>query len=245
MMNTTFFKTTTLAVTCAALMACGGGGDTPDPVSPSPSPSPSNVTAQGLWQSSEGAATTISTLVTDNGQVWSVLSNAGITRLVKTNLAASSTGFTSAGKAFVLGTTTVDAVTLNAAAVAKSSLKGNISSTTQTEPFSLAYQTRYETRATLIDFAGVTWSATLGSGTVNWSISSSGVITGTRTTGCTYVGQISLRAETKAVADVVVTESCPAVTQLTGVAVKTTDNTGITIMLTTTENTQAVLLGLR
>lgn len=250
-MNTTFLKTTTLAVTCTALMACGGGGgsssgsgDTPAPVSP-PSPSFSNVTAQGLWQSAEGAATTISTVVTDNGQVWSVLTNAGITRLIKATLAASGTGFTGAGKVFVLGTTTVDAVTLNAAAVVKSSLNGNISSTTQTEPFSLAYQTRYETPAALIDFAGSTWSATLGPGTVNWSISSSGVITGTRTTGCTYSGQVSLRAETKAVADVVVTESCPAVTQLSGVAVKTTDNTGITMMLTTTGDTQAVLLSLR
>ena len=254
MMNpTTFYKTSAVAVACTLLLACGGGGGgspapVVDPVPPgggsSTSTPLSNISAQGIWQSGAGAATVTSTVVTDNGQVWSVLTNAGTTRLVKASLAASGTGFTGSGKAFVLGATTAESVTLTATAVAKSSLSGSISSTTQTEPYSLAYQSRYDTPVTLANFAG-TWSATLGPGTVNWTISSAGVISGTRTTGCTYTGQVSLRTEARAVADAVITESCPAVTQLSGVAVKTSDNTGITLLLTTTGDAQAVVIGLR
>lgn len=242
MMNkTSLFKTTTLAVACTLLFACGGGGGG----SPTPTPTPiaSGITAQGIWQSGAGAATVSSTVVTDSGQVWSVLTTAGTTRLVKASLAASGTGFTGSGKAFVLGATTVESVTMTATAVAKSSLSGSISSTTQAEPYSLAYQSRYDTPATLANFTG-TWSATLGPGTVSWTISSAGAISGTRTTGCTYTGQLSLRPEARAVADAVITESCPAVTQLSGVAVKTADNTGITLLLTTTGDAQAVVVGL-
>jgi hypothetical protein len=54
-----------------------------------------------------------------------------------------------------------------------------------------------------------------------------------------------LRPEAKAVADVAVTERCPAVTQLSGVAVKSADGAGITMLLTTDGDAQGVLLGLR
>lgn len=203
----------------------------------------SNTTAQGIWQSASGTTTNTSSVVTESGQIWSILTTAGTTRLVKASLANSTSGFTGSGKSFVLGTTVIDAVNLNLAAIAKTTLSGNISNTTQTEAFSLAYQTRYDTPVSLANFSGV-WQATLGPGTVNWNVSNSGAITGTRTTGCTYVGQLSLRPEAKAVADVTITESCPAITQLSGVALKTADNTGITMLMTTSEDAQGVLLSL-
>ncbi|MDD2882650.1 MAG: hypothetical protein PHQ58_19690 [Rhodoferax sp.] len=257
---TTIYKTAAAALACSFLLACGGGGGSPtpfvDPVppggdssTPAPLPDPvppitlTGITAQGLWQSGAGAETVTSTVVTDNGQVWSVFTTAGATRLVKASLAASGTGFTGTGKAFVLGANTVEAIILTATAVAKSSLSGSISSTAQTESYSLAYQSRYDTPITVASFAG-SWSATLGPGTVNWTISNSGVITGTRTTGCTYTGQVSLRPEAKAVVDAVITESCPTVTQLSGIAVKSADNTGITLLMTTTGDAQAVVIGL-
>jgi hypothetical protein len=54
-----------------------------------------------------------------------------------------------------------------------------------------------------------------------------------------------LRPEAKAVANAVITESCPAVTQLSGVAIKTTDNKGITMLLTTAGDAQGAVLILR
>lgn len=186
----------------------------------------------------------VSALITDNGQTWVVLTDTGSTRLVKASLTASGTGFTGTGTGFGLGTTTVLPVTLSASAIAKTSLSGNISTSGQSEPYSLAYQTSYDTPAALTDFAG-TRSGTLGPGTVTWTISASGALSGTRTTGCSYTGQVTLRPEAKAVADVAVTETCPAVTQLSGVAVKSADGTGITILLTTDGDAQGVLLGLR
>ena len=169
--------------------------------------------------------------------------------MLKANLATSGAGLSGTGKAYLLGSTTTEAVTLSATAVSKTSLSGTITATTgasaQAEPFSLVYQSRYDTPATLASFTGSAWSGTLGAGTLNWSIDSSGKITGTRTMGCTYTGQLSLRTEAKAVADVVLTESCPALIQMSGVALKTTDNTGITMLLTTTGDAAGVLIGLK
>lgn len=277
-MNTpTYLKLAALAVATSALMACGGissdaGTPTANPVTPNPTPSPtptppdaSNALPHGIWQSAAGAAITTSALVTQDGQVWSVLTTTGTTtgttpsttRLLKANLAASGgVGFSGTGKVYLLGTPTAtpEAVTLNATALSKTSLSGTIASaasatapaaTPQTEPFSLAYQSRYDTPTTLASFAGNAWTAILGAGTLNWRIEADGKITGTRTTGCTYTGQISLRTEAKAVANVAITESCPAVTQMSGVALKTADNTGITLLLTTSGDAQGVVIGLK
>lgn len=261
-MNTpTSFQWAAVALATLALMGCGGGSN--DPAAPTPEPTPpvtfpvtppvtTNPIPQGIWQGAPGASIAISTVVTENGQLWSVLTGAQGTRLLKASLSASGAGFSGTGKAFLLGSTTpattTDAVSLSASAVSKTSLSGSMTSTatgTPAEPFSLAYQSRYDTPVTLASFAGNTWTATLGPGTLNWSIDSSGKITGTRTTGCTYSGNISLRTEAKAVANVAITESCPAVTQLSGVAIKTPDNTGITLLLTTTGDAQGVVIGLK
>lgn len=233
---------TVLTLVIATLTACGGGSA--DSVIVLGPPTLSNIAAQGIWHSATGAATDVSAVVTDSGQVWSLHTAAGTTRLVKAALSSSASGFTGTGKSFVLGSTAVDTVTVNATALAKTSMSGNITSPTQSEVLDLAYQTRYDTPVTLSNFAG-TWSATLGPGTVTWTIDSAGVITGTRTTGCTYTGQLSLRPEAKAVANAVITESCPAVTQLSGVAIKTTDNKGITMLLTTAGDAQGAVLILR
>ena len=236
------------AVVGAALMACGGGGGdsaAPPLVPESPSGATlSNIAAQGIWQSAAGADMVNSTLVTDDGQVWSILTTASTTRLLKASLARAASGFTGTGKSFVLGTTAAEGVNMSVSAVAKTSLSGNISNATQSESYSLAYQTRYDVSATLASFVG-NWGATLGPGAVSLTIGSTGAIAGTRTTGCTYVGQLSLRTEGRAVVDVAMTETCPAVTQMAGVAVKTNDNKGITMLMTTVCDAQAVVLALR
>lgn len=80
---------------------------------------------------------------------------------------------------------------------------------------------------------------------MNWGITAAGVLSGTRTTGCTYTGQLSLRAEQKAVLDVVVAETCAgAITQLSGVAPKSEDKLGITMMMANADESAAVTVSL-
>ncbi len=183
-----------------------------------------------------------------DGALWSVVTSGVTTRLIKASLAVQGSSFAGSGKSFTLGTTAVDSsITATASVVEKSTLSGNIASATAglSEPFALAYQSRYDTAAALADFAG-SWKATLGPGTVNWTIGASGNLSGTRTTGCTYTGQISLRTERKAVTDAAVLEDCAgAKTQFNGVAVKTADGKAITLLMTTAGDAQAVLLALQ
>ncbi|MCF8169039.1 MAG: hypothetical protein K9J77_10545 [Rhodoferax sp.] len=76
---------------------------------------------------------------------------------------------------------------------------------------------------------------------MNWILGSTGELSGTRTTGCTYTGILSLRTEQKAVVDARVTETCAgAVTQLSGVALKSEDKLRITMLLTNADESAAV-----
>ena len=249
-MNTSHVLCTcTLALT---LVACGGSPSS-DPVptptpTPNPTPTLSVSSLQGIWRSPAGAASTMSAVALPDGKVWALISNANNMRVIKGSFAVQGNAYLASGKSFTLGTTTTTTTTsstsLTATVLEKTSLSGVISTGSVTENYSLAYQSRYDTAATLADFAGA-WSATLGPGTVNWTIGATGALTGTRTTGCTYTGQLSLRAEQKAVVDAVVVETCAgAITQLSGVAVKSEDKASITMMMTNADETAAVAVNL-
>jgi len=241
------------SVLAAVLISACGGSPSSDPTitlpppptpTPTPTPSPSVSSLQGIWRSPAGAASTLSAVALPDGKVWALVSDANSTRLIKGSFAVQGSAYLASGKSFTLGTNTISSTSLTATVLAKTSLSGVISTGSLTENYSLAYQTRYDTAATLADFAG-TWKATLGPGTVNWTVTSAGTLTGTRTTGCTYTGLLSLRAEQKAVVDSVVTETCVgAVTQLSGVAVKSEDKLGITMMMTNADESAAVVVNL-
>jgi hypothetical protein len=135
---------------------------------------------------------------------------------------------------------------LTATLAKQATLSGTITSPSPSETYNLAYQTRYDTAAALADFAG-TWTGTLGAVSLSWPISS-GAITGTSSTGCTYSGSVSLRSEAKAVVDASVTETCSGVVkQLSGVALRS-DTTaggvttaGLVMLLTTSSGTDEAL----
>jgi hypothetical protein len=231
------------------LVACGGSPSSDPAPTPTPTPTPSPTLSvsslQGIWRSPAGAASTLSAVALPDGKVWALISNASSTRVVKGSFAVQNNAYLASGKSFTLGTTASSTASLTATVLEKTSLSGVISANGLTENYSLAYQSRYDTAAALADFAGV-WSATLGPGTVNWTLGSTGAITGTRTTGCTYTGQLSLRSEQKAVVDAVVTETCAgAVTTLSGVAVKSEDKLGINLLLTNADESAAVAVNLK
>jgi hypothetical protein len=241
-MNTTFFLQA-LAASTLALAGCGGGGDS---ATPPPVTEPTTAALQGLWQSPAGAASTASAIALPNGQLWVITSNAGVTRLIKVSLSARAPGFGGSGKSYTLGSSASAVSTaVSASVVEKSSLSGSFTTSVgQPETFALAYQSRYDTPAVLSDFAG-NWQAPLGPGVVNWTIASTGALTGTRTTGCTYSGLLSLRAEHKAVLDAAVSENCAGtVVPLAGVAVLSSDRSRITMVLTTADEATGVALSL-
>jgi hypothetical protein len=229
------FRTLGFAVFVAALTACGGGGGGGS----TPAPAPTIADAQGIWSGTSGSsAGAMSAIVLPNGTAWALMSSP--TRLFKGSLVMPASSITGSGKLYTLGTTTIDAtVSLTASLVAKASLGGNITSASPTEAYNLVYQTRYDTAAAMADFAG-TWTGTLGAVALTWPISN-GVISGTSTTGCTYIGTVSLRSEAKAVVDAVVTETCSGVVkQLSGVAVRS-GTTGLVMLLTTSTGTDDAL----
>lgn len=243
-MNT--YQTLLSSVLALTLVACGGSPSNDPAPTPTPDPNPTLKVSslQGIWRSPAGAANTLSAVVLPDGKVWALVSNATSTRVIKGLFAVQGSAFQASGKSFTLGTTTASSTSLTGTVLEKTSLSGVISTGAATENYSLAYQTRYDTAAVLADFAG-DWSATLGPGTVNWTIGATGALTGTRTTGCTYTGQLSVRAEQKAVVDVAVAETCAgAVTQLSGVAVKSEDKTGINMLMTNADESAAVALTL-
>jgi len=232
------------------LVACGGSPSNEPAPAPTPTPTPNPnppltvSSLQGIWRSPAGAASTLSAVVLPDRKVWALVSNASSTRVIKGGFAVQDSAYQAAGKSFTLGTTTVSSTSLTGTVLEKTSLSGVISTGSLNENYSLAYQTRYDTAATLGDFAGV-WSATLGPGTVNWTIGATGALTGTRTTGCTYTGQLSVRPEQKAVLDAAITETCAgAVTQLSGVAVKSEDKSSINLLLTNADDSAAVAINL-
>lgn len=232
------------------LAGCGGGDSESSPPTPEPGPSATLAAVQGIWQSAAGGTTSTSAIVLPDGALWAVqVSGTGasaMTRVLKATLAVQGSGYSATGKSYTLGGVTSAATTVPvvASVVEKTSLNVRTGADANAETLDLAWQARYDTSASLAGFAGA-WSATLGPGTVLWSIDEQGRISGRRTTGCTYTGQLALRPERKAVVDALVQEDCAGSrTQLDGVATINPDSGRMSMVMTTSDETQAVLLGL-
>ena len=249
-----FSRLSSSALLAAVLLAgCGSSDsvppDTPEP-GPTPAPTPTLAALQGLWQSTAGDAVSTSAIVLPDGNLWAVQVHgtgaSTTTRVLRASLAVQGTGYSATGKIYTLGGSTSAPATAPVAAsvVEKTSLSVRVGADAGDESLSLAWQGRYDTSASLAGFAG-SWSATLGPGTVHWSMDEQGRITGSRTTGCTYTGQLALRPERKAVVDALVQEDCAGVrTQLNGVATLNSESGRMSMVMTTADENQAVVLGL-
>jgi hypothetical protein len=242
------------AVLALALAGCGGSPSSGEPATVI-APVLSISDAQGIWRSATGASTTLSAVVLPDGKLWALMSTAtstsASTRLLKGSMAVEANTLAGSGKSYNLSTGTVDNLSLSASLTVKSALSGSITSTVAAaESYSLSYQTRYETPATLGDFladASKPWIGNFGDIAVTWTVNA-GSIAGTSTTGCTYAGTLSLRNEAKAVVDVTVNETCAGVLkQFSGVALRSdataagVTNAATALMLTTTAAPDAAL----
>jgi hypothetical protein len=87
--------------------------------------------------------------------------------------------------------------------------------------YTLGYSAAYDVPANLADVTG-RWRASFSGGTLvlTFDVASSGAITGSNTSGCSYSGSLSPHAGGVAVFDLRLTEACPGVAavQFSGIA---------------------------
>ena len=196
----------------------------------------------------------MSALVLPDGQLWAVLVNgtgASASTQVLKAWARSGVASIMYMMSILLPCSAAIAVPVGASVKEKETLSLQLGAGTTAETKTLVWQPRYETPVQLSELVG-NWSATLGAGTVRWVVDAQGGITGTRTTGCTYNGQLSLRPERLAVVDAQVQENCDGMrVQLNGVGIlqtgigTTAAPARLNLVLTTADETQAVLLGMQ
>lgn len=92
-------KAATLALSTAALVACGGGGGT----DPTPTPALTAANAQGFWSAPSSATTSVGAVILPNGQAWVIYQTGStVTALVQGALSVGGTTFTGVGKHYTL-----------------------------------------------------------------------------------------------------------------------------------------------
>lgn len=247
-----------------SLAACGGGGGDGDAaVTPAPSPAPAPAPApapspapapapavdatalQGRWSTASGTTAYSAVIVAGAGsaQGWLLASDA--TRLYRltvpsgATLAATGRGFT-----FTAGGTQ-SAAAASATAVANTTTAPATLALTGLDAGNLTLN-RSETLAGTAAQADVVgnWRATAGGGVVvvNWSISATGVITGTASTGCVWSGSLTPHAGA-AIYSAGVTETCgTTATTYAGIGTLDAGKARVTVLGTTANDGRALVL---
>jgi hypothetical protein len=234
------------------LVGCGGGG--------AAAPEAPLTSAQGFWSGTvtgnPDGATSVSAVITPAQSAWVVLLNGSTPiALVNANLSTTTTmggsqaSATGTGSYFKLGTTVRQNITVTGVATRSNTFSGT--ATLATTPLTSFTWTSngnaaYSTPATTTDLVA-SWSGSTdgGSVTVTWSVNSSGTVTGSSTTGCTYAGSIAPIASV-AVYSMAVAETCgAAVENLSGIATLNASKSILSIAYTAAAGTKGNLLQLQ
>jgi hypothetical protein len=241
-----------LLATSAALLlaACSGGGDsstgtiTPPIVTP-PVTAFDPATLQGRWTTASGVTPGYTALIVPDADAattataWVLAQDAS--RLVK----VSATGSQSAnGKSYDLATpgSTATGITsgsysANLTASPKSISFTNVLGTS----LSLSQSDGLSGNATAADAAG-SWKASVGAVDLTWSLSDTGALSGSSTSGCSYSGSSAAPAAIT-LYRVSFTETCSGTTaSFAGIATLNTEKTRLTVTATTTGDTQGTAL---
>lgn len=222
------------------LYGCGGGGSSP---APTPTPTPTPVVTgspKGFWTGSDGT----SAIVLTNGDAWVVFQDAGTAnRLARIQTAALGLALSGNGIQYQLQSGSSETVSLAGGFVEKQSLTATMTAASGNRSLTLVYDARYETIASLADVTG-SWSGLYGGvSMLTLTISSTGVLTGSSSTGCNYSGSLQPRSADPSVFDVRFTETCVAGTPVTleGIATVNAAKTGLSFALVTVDSTQGAL----
>lgn len=224
------------ATIIACIAACGGGGGTASPTPPPPAPvPPPTPSIAGFW----GETITNSTaIVLANGDAWVVPGD--LASFSRIQLTTSGTSFSGTGTTYTLGGSTA-ATNPSGTFVEKTSITGLVSNP-------LSYNSAYETAAPLSDAVG-SWQGSYNNGakTVTLTVAATtGAISGTSSTGCSYAGTLQPRTADPSVYDVAYAETCgvsPSQTtvSLSGIGRVNTAKTALMIAVTTADKAQGAL----
>lgn len=223
------------ALVATALTACGGGGGD------GTSASGPSTQVQGRWSTAVGSmpAHTAIGLPAANASaaIWILANDAS--RLMK--LSAQDSGALT-GKAYVLGQNTAATVvngqwsTSASKAMTLTGLPSGTLALAQTDAFTSA--------AVQADVAGA-WKATVGGNaqSVSWAVATSGAVSGSSTTGCTYAGTLAAMTNASAyTASVKETCSDGVSTQLNGIATLNSAKNALSMVATNADESVGVAL---
>lgn len=220
------------------LTACGGGGGGG---SGEADPSLDPAQLKGRWVTAAGANPAMTAVVvpdtSSTASAWLLAQDAS--RLVKLVVRSDSSAN---GKSYSLsqGNATGQTVTGQVTAALAASPKSISLTGVNAAALALTQSDALSTPAVQADAAG-TWSSTSGGNaqTTQWSITSTGSMTGSSTTGCMYAGGITAFASTTAYS-VQINESCPdgVKTSFNGIATLNAQKSGLTVVVTSADETK-------
>ena len=207
---------TTTLLTSLGMVGCGGGGS-------AASTGPTISELRGFWSGATGAS--LGKVVSlGDATMWLVEEvNSVPVAVTKAAWSASNGGLTGTGRRVVVDTGAGSDVSLTVSAVGAGA---SLSGTFNAAAFSWTYSSAGVGSLASSSLQG-TWTGQFNQGAValTWTISSTGKITGTTTTGCVYDGALGDRTDNLRVVDLKVSENCAGtVKPLTGVG--TVDSTG-------------------
>ncbi len=178
-------------VTC--LSACGSESDTPS----LPLPTLPTTSAEGLWTGTTNTNRTVAGLVLDNGTYWFLYSEVSTPAgLIQGDSSSLNGAFASSNaKDANLQTGVLDA-TINGNYTAKQSLDGTIAYQAGGQiKFTTTYNSDYDLPPDVNAVSGIYTGPVAVNETVNVTVTSAGGISGSSSTGCTFTGSFSPRAQ--------------------------------------------------
>jgi hypothetical protein len=226
--------------TTVLLTACGGGGDSGDSGTGTPT-TPTGFdtrTLQGRWATASGVTPGVTALVVPDDSSTATTATAWVlaqdaSRLVK--VSATSTQSAN-GKSYDLATPanaptdiTTGSYSANLSASPKSVSFTNVLGTSLT----LSQSDTLSGIAAYADAAG-TWKASAGAVDLTWTLTDTGTMTGSSTSGCSYSGNTTTPTSIT-LYRVSFSETCSTATSsFTGIATLSADKTHLTVTATTT-----------
>jgi hypothetical protein len=185
-----------------ALAACSGGGGGSGTV-PALDPGPATTSAEGLWIGSTSTSRSVTGIVLDNGTYWILYSVPHVSALMAGVVQGTSTSLngsfsSSDGIDFNLEGQGINSATVSASYLAKQSFNGSVTYTSpnQAYTFTSTYNSDYDQSPGVSVIAGTYTgiaSVTGANELTTIVVSSLGVVAGTGTGGCQFLGTAAPR----------------------------------------------------
>ncbi len=180
-----------------ALAACGGGGGNGG-AAPAPAPGPAATSAEGMWIGSTSTSRSVTGIVLDNGTYWILYSVPHVSALIAGAVQGTGTSLngsfsSSGGIDFNLEGQGINNITVSASYVATQSFNGSVTypNLNQAFTFTSSYSAEYDLTPSASAIAGTYTGIASVAGSNELTtivVSSPGVVVGTGTSGCRFLG---------------------------------------------------------